>query len=225
MDNLTPNSLKEDFAEICGIHAGDGWLDSRGKEVGYGTSIKERPYFDYVFKLYSKLFDFDVYRILERPGRYNTIELRIASKNIHSTLKSIGFPKGPKINKLRTPSFIFRNKIYIKRFLRGLIDTDGTVHWRRYDKRYYLIITWNCTSRLFAYEIKALLERLGYLPNIYSCSNKRKDYRRKTIWRIYLQKKKDIYNFINSIGFRNNSKLDQISIKKEYLEKYGPSRT
>ncbi len=46
---------EEKLAEICGIHAGDGWLSSYNNEVGYGTSIKEGSYFNYVFSIASRI--------------------------------------------------------------------------------------------------------------------------------------------------------------------------
>ena len=87
-----------DLAEICGIHAGDGWMGSQFQnyEVGYGTSKKETDYFDYVCNLYNKVFSFKCdckYRIIKRDMPYNCIELRIASKKSQNTLMKLGFPR------------------------------------------------------------------------------------------------------------------------------------
>lgn len=218
------NKLKEEFAELCGIHAGDGWLASKPNEVGYGTSINEKQYFNYVFKLYSKIFDFHIFRIVKRGKPYNTIEVRIACKNTYNLLINTGFPQGPKLDKLRIPKFIFSNKNYFKGFLRGLIDTDGTVYWRKNRNNYYLILAWNCTNKKFAYEIKSLLEMLGYSPHIYSFINKKSDYKRRTAWRVYLQRKIDVYNFITIIGFKNSVRIKQVFSKKQHIEKYGLGR-
>ncbi len=216
-----PKPLKVDFAELCGIHAGDGWMSSYGNEVGYGTSIKEIKYFKYVRNLYSKLFNFDIFRIVKRGYPYNSIELRIASKNMQNTLLLAGFPRGPKLNKLTVPKFIYKNKSYMKSFLRGLIDTDGTVHWRRYNNTYYLILTWNTKSKTFVYEIKNLLEKLGYSPHIYSTISRKTDSDRWVLWRVYLQRKGDIKKFIDTVGFSNITKTKQVLSKKKYLERYG----
>lgn len=216
-----PAELKSDFSELCGIHAGDGWLSSYNNEVGYGTSIKEIKYFRYVRNLYSKIFNFDIFRIVKRGFPYNSIELRIASRKIQNTLLLVGFTRGPKSDKIAVPKFIYRQKFYIKRFLRGLIDTDGSIHWRKNYKTYNLILTWNCTKKEFAFQIKYLLEKLGYNPFIYSTTDKRSDHKRRVIWRVYLQRNSDITLFIKDIGFANPLRVRQILSKRKYLEKYG----
>lgn len=195
MDNL------EAQAEICGIHAGDGWLSSYNNEVGYGTSLQERQYFDYVFNLYRETFDLFCYRILERDKRYNTIELRIQSKNLQQQFRSWGFPRGPKNLKLIVPPFIRKHPELQRCFLRGLVDTDGSVHWRWNGNNFYLTITWNFTSEKFALKIRKMLELLGYRSTFYGSSGKGN---RKTVWKIQLQNIADVRRFLKEIGFNND---------------------
>ena len=205
-------TFDEHFAEICGIHAGDGWLGSCNNEVGYGTSIKEKQYFNYVFKLYSRIFNFNIFRILERPGRNNTLELRIASKGIQKIFMNVGFPRGPKIDKLKVPGFVFSKRKFIERFLRGLIDTDGSVYWRWNGNDYYISISWTSSCKTFSEQIKKMLLLLGFNPNTYSWKGKGN---RKIAWKVQLQNKKDVINFIKNIGFKNNKKWEYILSRKE----------
>lgn len=204
----------EKLAEICGIHAGDGWLSSRDNEIGYATSIHEKQYFDYVYRLYSKMFNFKKCMILKT---YNIVKFRITSKIIQKILMDIGFPRGPKIDKLRCPNFVFSNKRFIEKFLRGVVDTDGCVHWRRSVNNHYLSISWTTSCKKFAYQIKKMLILLGFNPNIYSFE--RRD-NRKTAWRVQLQSKKDVINFIKNIGFKNNRRWDCILSRRESFKKY-----
>ncbi len=105
---------KIEFAEICGIHAGDGWMSSTTNEVGYGTSPKEEPYFQEVLSLYEKHFDMKHLRILRRLA----VEFRFQSKIAQSLLIKEGFVRGKKLDHLKVPKFVFEDKERIKPFLR-----------------------------------------------------------------------------------------------------------
>jgi len=87
--------LKLVFSEICGIHAGDGWLSSLTNEVGFGTALKEEQYFNEVKNLYSRIFDMHYLRVLRRKA----LEFRFQSKEAQQILLSAGFPKGKKIER------------------------------------------------------------------------------------------------------------------------------
>jgi len=206
--------FNEEFAEICGIHAGDGWLSSRDNEIGYATSVHEEQYFNYVYDLYSKMFKFKKCLILKT---HNIVKFRIFSKNIQKIFMSVGFPKGPKIDNLRCPDFIFSNKKFIEKFLRGVVDTDGSVHWRRCINNHYISISWTTSCKNFADQIKKMLILLGFNPTIYSFE---RGDNRKTAWKVLLQSKRDVINFIKNIGFKNNRRWCCVLSRKESLKKY-----
>lgn len=213
-------SNKTILAEICGIHAGDGWLSSYNNEVGYGTSIKEEHYFNFVINLYRTAFDFSIFRILRRPGRNNTIELRIQSKEIQNQFISWGFPRGPKLENLKIPDFIKNNEKLEKIFLRGLVDTDGSVHWRKNYKRKYITITFATSSEKFMIEIKDLIIRLGYKPTVYSHQGKGN---RKLAWKIQLQSMGDISKYLRTIGFDNKQRWLAVYSNLDW-KRYGPAQ-
>lgn len=216
-----------DFAEICGIHAGDGWLSSYNNEVGFGTSINEEAYFNYVYHLYSKTFTIKIYRILKRPEN-GTIELRVQSKEIQSLLVNSGFKRGPKIDSLSIPKFILNKREYALRFLRGLIDTDGYIYWRKSINQYYLIIQIGTASEEFAKELMALFKTLDFHPSIkkYEGTITKKGNKRKDFCRISLHRIKDVTRFIPEINFKNPTRINQIKRRNDDLIlKYGPDRT
>ena len=62
---------------------------------------------------------------------------------------------------------------------------------------------------------------LGFSPTIYSFTNKKRDYKRRVIWRISLQRKQDIHNYIVNIGFKNKKRIKQALSKRKYLKMYG----
>ncbi|HSU72637.1 MAG TPA: hypothetical protein VLJ21_02200, partial [Candidatus Binatia bacterium] len=99
---MVPTHLLSDFAEVCGIHAGDGWMSSYNNEVGYGTAVYEKDYFVFVLNLYSKIFPMQYIRLLWR----NALELRFQSRASQKMLMDVGFPRGPKLDGLFIPAFV-----------------------------------------------------------------------------------------------------------------------
>lgn len=190
----------EKFAEICGIHAGDGWLSSKSSEVGYATSIYEEQYFDYVYGLYSEVLMLERDRVTKES---NIKKLRFYSKRIQAIFINAGFPKGPKTYNLKTPNFVFKEKNLMQKFLRGLIDTDGCVHWRRSYNNYYLSITWSTSSETLAQQIREMLKILGFKPTFYQYTNTRANNK---AWHIILQNMSDTSRFIKEIGFMNHKR-------------------
>ncbi len=224
---MIAEELKSDFAEICGIHAGDGWMSSYTNEVGYGTSPKEESYFNEVLRLYRKVFGIEKVRILRRLA----IEFRFQSKDVQKNFMSVGFVRGRKLDTLHTPAFIFEKEEHMKRFIRGLVDTDGHVYWRRSVNRYHLIITWNTTSQRLADEIVQILRYLGYNPQISGLKPKSTDgHIRRVLYKLILMRHAEIRKFLGEIGFRNNTRWSQVIKMPKELERYnlgkinGPAR-
>ncbi len=208
---------KAELAEICGIHAGDGWMASTTNEVGYGTSPKEESYFQEVLTLYKRHFDMKFLRILKRLA----IEFRFQSKETQNELMELGFVRGKKLDRLAAPKFVFKKSAYMRSFLRGLVDTDGNVYWRPNKKNYYLVIYWMTTSKKLADDAKKLLSCLGYTPKKYSMifSSKGVVAKRRS-YRVYLVRKDDIKKYLIEIGFRNAHRWHQVKKKPKELVKY-----
>ena len=208
----------EKIAEICGIHAGDGWLSSRDNEVGYATSIHEEQYFDYVYGLYSEILGMEGCRITKEP---NIKKLRLNSKRVTDILKSFGFPKGPKTYTVSTPDFVLTNKKYMEMFMGGLVDTDGSVHWRRSGNTHYLSITWNTSSEALAHQISEMLKTLGFKPTFYRFVNTKAN---NMAWHIQLQSIGDTTKFMKEIGFMNQKRWRDFISKPEsqrYMSRAG----
>lgn len=210
--------LDIEFAEICGIHAGDGWMSSTTNEIGYGTSPKELQYFNDVLSLYKKKFNPLKVRLLNR----NAIEFRFQSKEVQELFQSVGFSRGKKLSTLKTPDFILNEPKYTSAFLRGLVDTDGHVYWRKSVNKYYLLICWATTAELLASEIYGMLRLLGYNPHITGVQPKSPDgcIRRK-MFRINLIRYADVSKYLQEIGFRNETRWLQVYRLSDELRRYG----
>ena len=129
-----------DLAEICGLHAGDGYLRNDGKriELDISGNIEEEEFYDnHVIPLFSKFFK------VRLQGRYfptrNTYGFVIRDEKIVKFFHELGFPYGKKTLDVEIPEFILtpENLILYGRFIRGLFDTDGTFTLgRRYSNNY-----------------------------------------------------------------------------------------
>lgn len=214
---MVPNGLLLDFAEVCGIHAGDGWISAYTNEIGYGTNPKEEQYFQEVFQLYKRIFGFEHHRILRRLA----VELRFQSKEGQALLQSVGFVRGKKLDALHAPIFIFQEKEWMKRFLRGVIDTDGHAYWRKSFTKYYLVVFWATTSQKLAEDILRMLKELGYNPQFGSTQPSSKDgHQRRRLYRIILMRKAEIKRYLEEIGFRNQRRWVQVAKRFEDLGQY-----
>ncbi|MBI4144912.1 hypothetical protein HY493_01760 [Candidatus Woesearchaeota archaeon] len=206
------------FAELCGIHAGDGWISSYNYEIGYGTATYEAPYFLYVMNLYQECLPLkENIRILWRRA----IELRIQSKECQQILQEAGFPRGSKLDHLRIPAFVWSKPEYLRRFLRGVMDTDGHVHWRKSVNRKYLVLTWTTASDAFASDIVRALHVLDLCAHEQTFIPRYKDrIRRRRVHCISISRKSDVVFYLRHIGFKNPRRWEQVLRNKEELLRY-----
>ncbi len=211
-----------EFAELCGIHAGDGWMSSLTYEIGYGTSPEEEAYFWEVYNLYLHIFCPQHVRVLRRLA----LEFRFQSKKAQYILMAVGFPRGKKLDKLHVPQFILGEKDKMKAFLRGLIDTDGHVYWRRSCNHYYLLICWITTSHQLSADIIHMLTVLGYTCHVQEINGRYKDgIVRRALYKICLIRKSDISQYLNEIGFRNFRRWQQVAGRFDELPRYAVSKS
>ena len=103
-----------EIAEICGIHAGDGYLRNDGKrrELDISGNIEEKEYYDkHIIPLFNKFFN------IQSKGRYfpyrNTYGFVIRDIKIIEFMNKLGFPYGAKSLKVKVPSFILEDDLAI----------------------------------------------------------------------------------------------------------------
>ncbi|MBS3147551.1 hypothetical protein J4219_01560 [Candidatus Woesearchaeota archaeon] len=119
----------EQLAEFLGIMAGDGHLGRPAYEIS--IALDKNSDKDYVYHV-SALLE-DIFKT--KPSIYhqnNITRVKIYSKELFNFLHlSLGMISGNKMNKLRIPSFILSNRLFLAAFLRGVFDTDGSFHRHR----------------------------------------------------------------------------------------------
>ncbi|MFH1237240.1 MAG: LAGLIDADG family homing endonuclease [Candidatus Aenigmatarchaeota archaeon] len=218
--------LENELSEICGIHAGDGYLrnDGRRIELDISGSTEEKIYYDkHVTPLFSKVFGVKI------EGRYfphrNTYGFVVRDLKTVEKIHSLGFPYGKKTNIVKVPEFVLKSENLEpkKLFLRGFFDTDGCITFdRRYSDSYSLfrrkhhiyprIILVTTSYSLFT-DLKKIITDAGigfwvdeYTPK---SENESKKFR---IW----IRGRNVEKWMNVIGSKNPIKHSRFDVWKRY---------
>ncbi|MBU0958994.1 MAG: hypothetical protein KKB31_03540 [Nanoarchaeota archaeon] len=196
------------LAEFYGAMLGDGnshrtkYYNSRNDKRGVyvirivGDSRLDKGYhLDYLKPMIQDLFNIKVNSKFFKNRNYMLIEA--FGSQLVEFLEKKGFPPGDKIkNRLRIPSWIKKNKNYLRACLRGLYDTDGSVYKLTGQNSHQICFT-NFNQRLLQ-DVKDGLLDLGI--NCSKISNKD----------IYITKKSEIGKFLKLVGFNNNRHLEKV---------------
>lgn len=202
--------------EVVGIIFGDGNIKSFKSDDGstsYSVRIVGDSRYDYIEGYVKELFEevFGLEGKIKREDDENTVRLKFHSKKLVDFLISKGLKKGDKIrNNITIPDWIKKNNDFLKRFIRGLFDTDGSVY--ELDNRNSKRIQFSLTNRnidLLKDTREALLELDIFCSEISNIENKNGSAR------IYISSEEDLNKFCKEIGFHNPKHLNKI---KEYYD-------
>ncbi|MBM3234256.1 hypothetical protein FJZ19_04150 [Candidatus Pacearchaeota archaeon] len=223
MIQITP-----EVAEICGIHSGDGYLRGGDKrwEFDISGNVEEKDYYDFHVKpLFEKAFGIKV-DCRHFPCR-NTYGFVIRDKEIIKFIHELGFPYGNKSTTIRIPDEILNSRnIEIKRkFLRGLFDTDGCVHFKKRDQKekynnfkkthhYYPTISFVTVSKKLNEDLVKLLMELGFenFGNYQYISKKPNESKR---YQLVIYGVDYLNKFFEEIGSENPVKLSRFLLWKK----------
>jgi len=124
-----PDINSEEFAEFYGIMLGDGCVYSNLTGICVSCdSLMDREYImEYVPQLIEKLFGFSP-KLYPYYDENRAIRCILYSKELTIFMKNLGFPIGiKKEGNAKIPEFIMSNESLLKRCIRGMVDTDGSV--------------------------------------------------------------------------------------------------
>lgn len=166
--NLTlPIAPSRELAEFLGILTGDGYINYYPYQYKYILEIAGDSRFDevylksYVNRLIKELFNLE--SSYYKRKNQNSLYLRIISKGLINYLILVGFKKGKK-DQIMIPKWIKGDKLYMRCFLRGFADTDGSLHFRKN----YPIISLSSKSSPLIHSIFLFLKKEGFsLKNYY----------------------------------------------------------
>ncbi len=151
--------LNKKLSEILGALAGDGHLHLKPYEFSLvGDGILDYPYLNH--HISPLLIDqFKTKPTLSQlPNK--ALKLRIYSKKLVFFINTHYFhPIGKKKNKLHIPPCILSNYSFLKCYIRGLFDTDGSFYGRRKNEPVIEIISKDDTHIL---EIQHALSQLDF---------------------------------------------------------------
>jgi len=209
--------ITPDFAEVCGMHAGDGHLHKNQRQFEISGHIEEKDYYDKsVIPLFNKFFEKPV------KGRFfptkKTYGFYKAGSSFPLKLNCFGFPFGSKKLIVGIPKQIrgSKNLEIKKRFLRGYFDTDGCVTFDRKfknSKNSYPRIILTSISNFLIDDVCALLKEFDF--RFYVVRRKR-----EKLWNdlhaIYLVGINQIEKWFKEIGSKNHCKHSRYLIWKKF---------
>lgn len=204
MITLDVNKLS-DLAEILGIMLGDGNLYIGKKQEVYQIRIAghkqddEKYLMEWVKPLFENTFNVNVYKkLLIKDEMF----ICINSKRVAEILIKYGFPAGRKsVNKVTIPKWVFENEIFLKRCVRGLIDTDGFV--------YPIRLSYNYPRIGFVSGIESLRKSFSLAMNKLNFKISKWTIRKSgwtgenTIGQCSISSKGDVIRYYREIGFKN----------------------
>lgn len=183
--------LNKQIAELLGALAGDGHIS----DINYEVSISGNKELDFEYlkyhlgPIFMKLFGIEVK--IKESKISKGMKINVNSKNLVEYLKSkFNIPSGKKKGKLQIPSCIKSNKYFLKYYIKGLFDTDGSIYLRR-GKPVISIIS---RDPLFLKEVGEALNILGFKISI---SGKN----------LYIYSKKEVILFFKKINPMNKKHI------------------
>ncbi|MEK7579637.1 MAG: LAGLIDADG family homing endonuclease [Patescibacteria group bacterium] len=186
---LNTNGYSIELAEFIGIMCGDGHVSDEQVFVFLGT--KPNEYGDYVKELFKKIFWYEL-KEMAKDSKYLTLYLGF--RELVKLLMSMGLVKNKVKEQMGAPKWIFENENFMKAFIRGFLDTDGSVYKLRWGTQ----ISFCNRSVPLLKDTRRMLKLLGFNPSKISDQN------------LYLTRKADLKKFLIEIGSSNPKKLNRL---------------
>lgn len=189
-------SYSEELAELVGILLGDGGLSKTQVFVHLGN--KEFRYVEYVINLFNKIFGISPKFLKRKSGQH---VVYFGSVKTVRFLKDMGLVENKVAVQVGIPKWIFEKDNYGKCFLRGFLDTDGSV----YKLRFGWQISYRNKSLPLLNGTRIILLKLGFRPSKISG------------YSLYLTRKDNLTRFLREIGSNNPSKKNRLLRIKEWV--------
>lgn len=210
----------EKTAEIVGLSLGDGSLTVRknGKlRYQLRSSVEEKRYYDAYIK---PLFNTSLGNVLitHYEGRKPYYGIYSENQKMCNFLKIMGIPVGIK-GELNIPAWIKNNTTYLKRFIRGFVDTDGSVFCGRdynHPKKKHVKIRMSVASVSYNIieEVNKSLKQLG-IHNLIIKPYKQKNSRWKNLNKIQIDGP-NVEDYFRIIGSKNPKHISKYKIWRRF---------
>jgi len=170
------------FAEFLGTMLGDGHVSHFQVIVTLGT--KEVSYVHHVAQCMGALFGVKAKTLFRKTG-YR--DVYINSVALTCWLKTQGLVSNKVREQVGAPKWIFKKPTYMKAFLRGFFDTDGSI----YCLKFGIQISLTNHSLPLLHDLRIMLKMLGYKPSEIS------------LFRVYLTQRTEVERFFKEIAPAN----------------------
>ena len=216
--------VDEEIAELIGIHLGDGCLSVTNTYQEYALSgdlTEEREYYEKrVIPLFNRKIMVPLLGkpVKGKPDPSNGVYgFHVFKPEVVRFFCDLGFQPGTKREAL-IPREIAKYRALVKKVLRGLFDTDGTLY---FEKNYSVHqsrhkrpkIKLGTTSKKLALQVKIILEELGFKPMWKKSYKGKRD--QNPVYSIVIHRKTDIQKWLNEIKFKNPKHQSKIQVWKK----------
>lgn len=216
-----------EVAEICGIHAGDGYLrdDGKRRELEISGGFDEKSYYDkHVIPLFNKTFNLNIKgRYFYSKSTYGFV-IRYPEINVIRFIHDLGFPYGKKSLSVKIPKFVLENDLLKRHFLRGYFDTDGHLSFTKRangsysefkkTRHYYPRITLTTVSKNLAKEVRIILKELDFTFSHYKNEPRGPNYSLQ--YKVDINGVNNIRKWMKIIGSKNYSKYSRFLVWKKH---------
>ena len=207
--------INEDLAEETGIHTGDGSMNIYNGTHSYTLAchhIDDRAYMDHhLVPLYKR-----VYGVIPKTRNWSkgTYGFRIHNRGIVEFKRNTLFlPMGKKFD-IDIPNQFMKGPCLIKAFLRGFVDTDGSINtYLANKKKIYPRIEMTNISKKLMNHINHILKSMGFRTSIWTVN---KNPRWNEALRLMINGFEMLRKWDKEIGFNNPKhikKLEKLGIR------------
>ena len=201
--------INEELAELMGVMLGDGCLSTYTNQKKYMIYIAGHKVDDFEYhnintrKLFKSVFNKDI-KICFRKDE-NTLFIRFSDKKIFHQFQELGVAVGWKYDHIHVPSYLRNSDRLMFAFLRGLIDTDGSVVFSKQHRGipYYPRIEIASKSRPFLIEIMEFLREKGFYGSV---------SKKMINARLEIPGKKNLALWMEKVGFSNPKHFNKIKM-------------
>jgi DNA-binding transcriptional regulator WhiA len=174
-----------DLAELIGVILGDGHIRKfpRTEELSIFSHSEDTGFVARYSKLIERIFDKKPATTRHSGG--NCTRIRIYQKHIQERLGIPYSPRGPL--SIRVPKWIFQDKMYIVRYLRGLYEAEGC-HCVHAPTGTYKLFFSNRNASMLK-NVYRLVRKLGFHPH-------------KSLYQVQVSRKEEVVRLIKLLEFR-----------------------
>lgn len=197
-----------------GVYVGDGNMYSYGRthRVTYSGNLEnEREFYKKLSELFKKTFGLNV--VYDERPEDNTVLIRINSKELLKFKNEVlKLPMGSK-DEIGIPKQIMDNNQFVKRFIRGLGDTDFSLSFKKNRKGVHKEprLEWYTKSERLSKQVEKILKKFGFTLS----TDERKGKYHGFLLRMY--GKRNLELWLKTFGFSN----DWTNLKIEFWKKFG----